>query len=76
MQNFTLLQTFADSYLQNDPLFLILRIRAPNWKNAPFFASPSGFPINLPSETIGFTKSTEGMTQLGNSDRYKKQKQI
>ena len=31
-------QNFADSCLQNDPFFLISRIRASHWKNTPFFA--------------------------------------
>ena len=35
---FTLFQNFADSCLQNDPFFLISRIRASPWKNTPFFA--------------------------------------
>ena len=37
MQNFTLVQTFVDSCLQNDPFFLISRIRASRWKNTPFW---------------------------------------
>ena len=32
MPNFTLFQHFADSCLQNDPFFLISRIRASHWK--------------------------------------------
>ena len=38
MPNFTLFQNFADSCLQNDPFFLISRIRASHWKKSPFFA--------------------------------------
>ena len=37
-QNFTLFQNFADSCLQNEPCFLISRIRASHWKNTPLFA--------------------------------------
>ena len=36
MQNCTIFQNFADPCLQNDPFFLISRIRATHWKNAPF----------------------------------------
>ena len=35
---FTLFQNFADSGLQNDPFFLVSRIRACHWKHTPFFA--------------------------------------
>ena len=34
---FTLFHNFAASCLQNNPFFLVSRIRASHWKNTPFF---------------------------------------